>query len=137
MTIDWKKITGNKNIANVSRIVETFYVTPKRNGGLKIRIEVHEHPENEYKYMALASHEIWAPDQASPYNSYNSGETIEAAINESIAGLCDHDNDKFENDVVFYVTEDVNGNRVYIDGNGNSVTEEEARKKRNQWNEQN
>lgn len=141
MGIDWKKITGNKNITEFSRIVETCYVTPKRNTGLKIKIEVLEYPEGYHpggNYKTKVSHLIWTPDQKSPYTSTDQKESIAEAINASIAGLYEYDSDKFPNDVVFYVAEDIH--RIckyldYIDGNGNSVTEKEAKKRRSDWRE--
>jgi len=142
MGIDWKKITNNKNITEVFRIVETFYITPKRNENIKIKIEVHEYPEGYHpggNYKTKASHLIWTPAQIGPYTSEDNKETIAEAINASIAGLCEYDKDKFPNDVVFYVAEDICriGEYVdYIDGNGNSVNREEVEKRIGQWNKE-
>ena len=134
MGIDWKKITSNKNITEVFRIVETFYVTPKRNENIKIKIEVQEHPGGIY--YGIANYGFWSPgNPGSPYISINDEKNIEDAVNESIKGFCPFDIDNFPNDVIFYVPIDDNtGENIdYIDGNGNSVTKEEAKKKIKQW----
>lgn len=129
--INWETITDNEKITEVTRVVDTFNVRLER--GPQIKIEILEYPGGAY--MGNASHSFWGPEQAGPYKSLHLQNSIEDALNDSIDGFLAFDNPDFPNESVFYVAKDEATNeKVYIDGNGEAISIEEVKERRDQFN---
>lgn len=71
-----------------SRLAETFSWVPVHNGqqyGNSIRIEVWEYPSGNF--LAIPSHRIKTPGQATPYASMHIQVSVEAAVRDCIRGF--------------------------------------------------
>ena len=84
----------------------------------------------DYPYQGESEYSFWGPKQCGPYRAIHSEETIEDAINNALLyGFKEYDDiDRFSDEEVFFGKEEC-GQRVFMDGNGTVVSEEEVRKK--------
>lgn len=130
--IDWNRIKNQNDLEIYSQEAILQVSGYRKVNSFTVQVFQNSTTGN---YFGECEYYFWGPDQATPYYpGMRLYETIEDAFNNALDGFTRFDNVEYPNEVVF-LEKKINGEKVYIDGNGDSVTYEEAQSRRDIYRE--
>lgn len=98
-----------------------------------MEVSIIYHPDNPLNlYEGICNYSFWGPSQAGPYRSIHGCDSKEAAFEDAISGLRSYDKEEYPNEVVFFVKLK-GGEVIYLDGNGDQVSLDEANERRRKY----
>jgi len=127
--IDWDKIIYKDFVEQISLVVAVVKVD-LLHGPEDLKIEVVKNPNG--KFMGICNYEFWGPNQGDPYSSSEECDSIEDAVEDSLAAIRHHYRKEDPPDLMFWIK----SNRwhpvesEYLDGNGHVLTYDEVMERR-------